>query len=559
LNICFRYQKNAAQSIILLDFPAILCYNLSMENIVSATDFQAQIIQLHKENSELKNAVAELTALVEHYKELWGLAQKHRFGVSSEKGMPGGEQLTLFGETEDTLPAAVQPETEEISYTRKKRRTGKRETDLSALPLETVDYEIPEAERGCPECGETMREIGVDIRDEIKIVPATVIHVQHRRKVYKCAACDKNVGKTPILKAKSPEPPIKGSAASASAIAYIMSQKYLMHLPLYRREKALERQGVYSNRQNMANWAIKVCQDWLEPIYERLKRHLLSQNVLHSDDTGVQVLREPGKPPQGKSAMWLYRTSGCSETPVAIYEYQPDRGAEHPKNFLDGWSGLLHTDGFAGYHSIDNITVVGCWAHVRRKFYEAFQIAKDPDTPAGIGKSFCDRLFKLERKFAKMTPQERFEARLKQSKPLAGEFFAWAKAVKVPPGLAISRAITYLLNQREWLMNVYLDGRTEISNNRGERSVKPFVMGRKNWLFCASVPGVKASAIAFSLIETARENGLKPFEYLKFLLETLPNTTTNHLDGMMPWSDTLPPECKMPQKEDSSDAETERD
>ena len=210
--------------------------------------------------------------------------------------------------------------------------------------------------------------------------------------------------------------------------------------------------------------------------------------------------------------MWLYRTGGDSKTPVAIYEYQPNRSGEHPKNFLDGWCGYCHTDGYAGYHSLKNVTVVGCWAHVRRKFNDAFQITKAPDSPAKIGLDFCGQLFELERKFAELPPEERFKAREDQSKPLAEQFFAWAETVNVPPNLAISRAITYLLNQRKWLMNVYLDGRLDLSNNRGERSIKPFVMGRKNWLFSNSVSGINASAIAFSIIETAKENHLKPFE-----------------------------------------------
>jgi transposase len=517
-----------------------------MENAIAQADLQAQNIQQNRRIAELENTVAELSALVEHFKELFALSQKQRFGASSEKTLPGMEQLSLFHETPAAPPPAAETKTEEISYTRKKRPVGKREADLSALPLEVIEYDVPEEARVCPQCGDAMRGIGVDVRDEIKIIPPQVIHVEHRRHAYKCGHCDKHAAKTPIVKAESPNPVIKGSVASASAIAYVMSQKYLMHLPLYRLEQDFKRQGVAINRQNMANWAIRSCEDWLQPIYDRMKQRLLAHDVLHSDDTGVQVLREPGKMPQAKSNMWLYRTSGDSKTPVAFYEYQPSRDGEHPENFLKGWAGYCHTDGFAGYHSIKNVTVVGCWAHVRRKFNDAFQITKAPDSPAKMGLDYCNRLFALEREFENMPPGERFEARLTKSKPVAEAFFAWADTVCVPPKLAITRAITYLLNQREWLMNVYLDGRLELSNNRGERSIKPFVMGRKNWLFSNSVAGVKASAVAFSIIETAKENGLIPFEYLKFLLEILPNTTTGQLDALLPWSDALPLVCRAP-------------
>ncbi len=513
-----------------------------MKNIDKAASLQEQNAQLNKRVAELENTVAELSALVEHFKELFKLSQKQRFGASSEKSQYA-DQMILFDVPEPAKVAEVQPE--EITYTRKKKSVGKREADLSKLPLEVIEYDIPEEERKCFQCGDTMKEMGVDVRDEIKIVPAKVIHVQHRRKVYKCINCDKTADKTPIVKAQSPEPVIKGSAASASAIAYIMCQKYLMHLPLYRLEQDFKRQGVAINRQNMANWSIQVCGNWLQPIYDKLKQKLLAHDILHSDDTGVQVLRESSKNAQAWSNMWLYRTGGDSKTPVVIYEYQPNRSGEHPKNFLDGWQGYCHTDGYAGYHNLPNVTAVGCWAHLRRKFNDAYQITKAPDSPAKIGLGFCDQLFELERKFAELPSEERFKAREDQSKPLTEQFFAWAETVDVLPKLAISRAITYLFNQRKWLMNVYLDGRLELSNNRGERSIKPFVIGRKNWLFSNSVPGVNASAIAFSIIETAKENSLKPFEYLKYLLETLPNITPDKLENILPWSRHLPAECRV--------------
>jgi transposase len=450
-----------------------------MENTYAQADLQAQNIQQNRRIAELENTVAELSALVEHFKELFALSQKQRFGASSEKTLPGMEQLSLFHAEQAVPPPATEIKTEEISYTRKKRPVGKREADLSALPLEVIAYDLPEDQRNCPQCGGAMKGIGVDTRDEIKIIPPQVIHVEHRRRVYKCVHCDKHAANTPIVKAEGPKPVIKGSVASPSAVAYIMSQKYLMHLPLYRLEQDFKRQGVAINRQDMANWAIRACEDWLQPIYDRLKQRLLAHDVLHSDDTGVQVLREPGKTPQAKSNMWLYRTSGDSKTPVAFYEYQPSRDGEHPENFLKGWAGYCHTDGYAGYHSLENVTVVGCWAHVRRKWGDAFQITKAPDSPAKMGLDYCNQLFELEREFETMPPKERLEARLKFSKPIAEAFFAWAQSVQTPPKLAITRAVTYLLNQREWLMNVYLDGRLELSNNRGERSIKPFVLSQK--------------------------------------------------------------------------------
>jgi len=513
-----------------------------MINTVSAAVLQAQNSQLNKKVSELENTVAELSALVKYFQELFKLSQHQRFGASSEKTADG--QLTFFDAAESATAVTEEPETEKISYTRKKQK-GKREADLSKLPLEVIEHKIPESERLCPDCGEVMRPFGADTRDEIKIIPAQVIHVRHRCHVYKCADCAETTDKTPIIKASMPEPIIKGSVASASAAAFIMTRKYLMHLPFYRLEQDFLRQGVFINRQNMANWSIQVCENWLNPVYEKFKEHLLWHDILHGDETTLQVLKEPGKPAQSRSYMWLYRTSGKSEKPIALYEYQPDRGGEHPETFLKGWQGYLHTDGYDVYHNLEKVIVVGCWAHVRRKFNDAFKITGALDSPAKIGLDYCGQLFALEKKFADMPSEERQKNREKFSIPVAEAFFSWAETVSVPPKLAISRALTYALNQRKWLMNVFLDGRLELSNNRAERSIKPFVMGRKNWLFCNSVSGAEASAIAFSVIETAKENGLKPFEYLNFLLETLPNAKTSEIDNLLPWGEKLPPECRM--------------
>jgi len=330
-----------------------------MKNTTLAANLQAQNTQLNKRICELETTVAELSALVKHFEELFKLSQHKRFGVSSEKTTLGWEQLSLFSETDSPMPVVAEPETEEITYKRRKQK-GKRQEDLSKLPLEVVLHEIPEEQRQCPECGEVMQEFGAETRDEIKIIPAKVIHVQHRQKVYKCGKCAQTSDKTPIVKADMPEPVIKGSAASASAVAFIMTQKHLMHLPFYRLEQDFLRQGVFINRQNMANWSIQVCENWLQPVYDKLREQLLRHDVLHGDETTFQVLHEKGKSAQSKSYMWMYRTSDTSKTPIVIYEYQPDRGGEHPETFLNGWRGYLHTDGYAAYHSINNVTVVGC-------------------------------------------------------------------------------------------------------------------------------------------------------------------------------------------------------
>jgi len=297
----------------------------------------------------------------------------------------------------------------------------------------------------------------------------------------------------------------------------------------------------------MANWMVKASTDWLEPIYERLRTELLKNEALHADETTVQVLREPGRKAVTESYMWLYRTGGDTLKPVALYNYQQTRSSSHPKRFLSGWKGYLHTDGYSGYHSLPDVIPVGCWAHMRRKFDEALKGMEPKEienSAAGKGLDFCNRLFDLERDFKELTPAERLKARLELSRPIADRFFAWIGALNPLPKTLLGKAAHYALDQRKYLMNVYLDGRLELSNNRAERSIKPFVMGRKNWLFCNTPKGAHASSVIYSVIETAKENGLKPFEYLKFLFETMPNTTTDKIDSLLPWSGSLPPECK---------------
>ena len=274
--------------------------------------------------------------------------------------------------------------------------------------------------------------------------------------------------------------------------------------------------------------------------------------MLHADETTLQVLHEPGKSANTNSYMWLYRTSGDTDKHIVLYEYRPTRSGSNAKAFLTGYKGYLHTDGYSGYHNLpEDIVVVGCLAHVRRKFDEALKgLAKEQrkDSAADIGMWYCNALFKLEKKYAPYPPEKRYEARIKYSLPLAQDFLLWAKkeSKNILPKMLTGKALNYLSEQWIYLKNVYRDGRLEFSNNRAERSIKPFVIGRKNWLFANVVKGAKASSVIYSIIETAKENGLKPFEYLVFLLENMPNTTTGKIDDLLPWSDFVPTSCRVP-------------
>ena len=357
-------------------------------------------------------------------------------------------------------------------------------------------------------------------------------------------SCEKNAESVPFVKARMPEPVIKGSFASPEAVAHIAAQKFVMGIPLYRQEQEWERNGVLISRQTMSNWLIRCAENWLKPIYGKLHELLRARPVLHADETTLQVLREPDKAAQSKSYMWLYRTSGDAEHPIVLYDYQPSRSGKHAAEFLRKFQGFLHTDGYAEYHRRlpDGITVVGCWAHCRRKFDEALKA--DPkkgqaSSDSLRGKQFCDRLFELERDFSGLPPDEKRQAREERSRPVMEAFFSWAEKMinTALPKTLLGQAVRYALDQRLWLERVLLDGRLELSNNRAERSIKPFVIGRKNWLFNNTPKGAEASAMIYSIIETAKENNINPFEYLAAVFRQAPNLPTgSSIDSLLPWN-----------------------
>ena len=506
------------------------------------------------EYDSLCKNVTELTAKVEWLMEQFRLAQHRRFGSSSEKSMPDGiEQMNLFNESEVASDILVpEPELVEIEKHYRKRKNMVNADKLPAnLPVEVVEHELSTEEQVCPECEGHLHVMGKEtLRRELKLIPAKAVIVEHIRKVYACRNCEKDECGVPIIKAAVSNPVIKGGFASPEAIAYIATQKFVMAVPLYRQEQELNRLGIELSRQTMSNWLIKATFLWLEPIYDALAEILCMRSVLHADETSLQVLHEPGKPAKSKSVMWLYRTSGDTGNPIVLYDYQPDRKAEHARLFLKKFSGYLHADGYDGYHDLsDNIKVVGCFAHVRRKFDEAIKGLSKKDqsnSTAGIGKRYCDKLFSLERNFAELTAAERFQKRQELSKPVFDEFYEWVGTFNPPPKTGFYTAIVYARNQHEYLGRYLEDGRLEISNNRAERSIKPFVIGRKNWLFANTPRGAKASAILYSIIETAKENGLSPYKFLTYIFTNAPNwdihSNIDNLERLLPWF--VPDFCK---------------
>ncbi|QNU68927.1 IS66 family transposase [Ruminiclostridium herbifermentans] len=522
------------------------------------TNLENQNANLENKNTNLENKNAELTTKLNWFEEHFRLNQHRLYGSSSEK-TARSEQMTLFNEAEalsDVKPQPPEPTIEDISYTRKKKQKGHKEEMLKELPCETIEYKLSEDERVCNTCGEALHEMSKEITKELKIIPPQVSVVEHVRYVYSCRNCEKTGIKTNVVTASMPKRALPGSIASADTIAYTMVQKYMYGIPLNRQEQSWKQLDVDISRQTMANWLISASNRWLTIVYDRMRQKLLEYDIICADETTVQVLNEPGRAAETTSYMWLYRT-GRDGPPMALLEYQTTRARKHAKRFLGDFKGYLCTDAYQSYDGLDGVINIFCNAHARRKFDEALKSlpkeAADKNCVAKEGLKFFEELYKIEKVLHNVSPEERYEKRLEKSKPILDKFYEWLKyqRPRVTPKSTIGQAINYCINHMDNLAGYLKDGRLYIDNNNSERSMKSFAVLRKNFLFCNTQNGATASAVIFSIIETAKENNLKPFEYLKYLLEALPNIDTNSLDEidrLLPWSEHIPEGCKLNKK-----------
>ena len=487
--------------------------------------------------------IEQLHEKVRWFEEQFHLARHKQYGASKERTIK--QQGDLFNEAESIAEEGPVEEAirQTISYERKK--PGRKPIPKN-LPIERIEYRLPEEEQICTACGGHLHEMSEELRHEVKLIPAQVKIVQHARHVYGCRNCEKNGVEVPIKTASAPKPVIEKGLASPSAAAYVMTMKFVEGVPLYRQEQHYARLGIDLSRGVLSNWMLKAS-EWLELIYGRLKQKLLEQEVLHADETTIQVLKEPGRAAESKSYMWLYRT-GSIGPPIVLFEYQPSRAGEHPRRFLEGFKGYLQVDGYAGYHDIPNVTLAGCWAHFRRKFDEALKGLPPQKRKSGSkareALDRINRLFAIERELKRCTPEERLKGRDLKSRPTVEELRKWLDDVStmVLPKSLFGSAVNYGLQQWPKLVRFLEDGRIDVDNNRAERSIKPFVIGRKNWLFANTPRGARASALIYSIVESAKDNGLNPYSYLTYLFEKLPNLDSRdneNLDELLPWNVNL--------------------
>ena len=509
--------------------------------------------------AELKASIASLNALVESLKsdneylknnndllrEENAYLKRKLFGVKSEKMPCSVEQLSLFDEAEQEC----EPEfLEEITYKRaKKKQKGTLEIKLDNLTHVKEDYDIDEKDRICDICGTKMHRVGEEfVRHEVVYEPAKLYVKDIYRKTYECRNCRKR-GKVVMLKAGTPAPVIPHSFTSPSVLSQVITDKFVNHMPLYRQEAEWKRLGLDLSRTTMANWLIIASREYFIPIVNRMHEILVEEKYLHADETPIQVLNEPGKPATSKSYMWVYSSIRESSKPIRIFEYKPDRKAENPQKFLEDFNGTLISDGYGGYNNIEDVINAYCWAHARRKFYEALPAdMKDAsDTLAYTGLKKIAKLFAIEKEIDTFPPEDKVKIRQEKSKPLVDDFFSWCADAqnKSLTRSKIGKAIQYALNLEKGL-RVYLDdGLVPMTNSLDERNIRPFTVSRKNWLFSTSAKGADASASIFSLIETAKANRLSPFDYIEYILEIMPQIDIiqhpEKIDWFMPWSDQI--------------------
>lgn len=502
--------------------------------------------------SEQEKIIAEKDQRILLLEELVRLHNQKRFGASSEKS-PHQQEMFNEAELTDAVEEALNDENdtdnEPESPNPKAQKTGRKPLP-SELPRVRVEHTISADELIC-DCGCQRIEIGEETSEQLDIIPATVQVLVHVRKKYACKQCEGNL-KTAVL---TPQP-IPKSNASPGTLAHIAISKFQDALPLYRQEMMLNRSGIDMPRNTLANWVIK-CGELIQPLVTLMEEHLLNYPILHCDETPVQVLTEPGKAPTTQSYMWV-RVGGPLTQPVRLFDYSDTRSGEFARSLLGEFHErhvqcYLHTDDYAGYNAVcseKSITQLGCWAHVRRKFVDAQKAnnikktSKNKSKNKGSSKAdvainLIGKLYALEKKIKDLSTEERFAQRQEHANPLLKQIRSWLDKTlhnTLPKGV-LGKALSYLDKNWEKLTVYVNDGRLNIDNNPSENAIRPFVVGRKNWLFSATVPGAKASANLYSVIETAKANGLELYRYLKKIFTELPQATTvEAIEQLLPWN-----------------------
>ncbi len=495
--------------------------------------------------STLQGTISENTVTIKNLQEQVEYLTKKLFGTSSEKNRQVEGQYCLFNEAEVEANISFEDVGAVIrEHTRKPKRTLK-ET-FKGLPIREEVIDLPDDEKVCPTCGTDLVYVGRElVRKEFHYTPAKGEIIEIYTNTYKCPEC--TTGNTPeksyeFVKADAPEALIPHSYASPSVVAWTMYQKFQNAMPLYRQEQDWKQLGAELSRSTLANWIIYCAKRYFSPMYEYFHRELLKREFLMADETRVQVLNEPERNPETDSFMWLFRSGEDGLPPIVLYKYYMTRAGYNPEAFLEGFKGYLETDGYQGYNKVSGIKRCCCWAHVRRYFIDAVPGGKEFDIslPAVQGVRYCDKLFEIERKYREKgySFEERYKHRLQDEAPVLEAFWAWLDKQCPTKGSRFYKAVSYVLNRKDYLETYLEDGRCSFSNNLSENAIRPFTVGRKNWLFSESVAGAEASSIVYTMVEMAKANGISIYGYLLLLLESRVSDemTDEELSDLAPWN-----------------------
>ena len=484
------------------------------------------------------------------------LGKQNRFGRSSEK-MEDTSQIcfcevdgtiVFFNEAEAVCDLnAAEPDDLELKSPKQPKRKGKKEADLSGLPVRRIDHYLSEEELEAEFGVRGWKQLPDAISRKYHFVPAKVEVEEHHIGVY-ASKTDEH-----MVKADHPKALLHGSLVSPSLGAAIINGKYVNAVPLYRLEQEFQRYGLQITRQNMANWCIRLAEEYLSVLYDHLHKVLYSYHVIQADETPVLVNHD-GRKAGSKSWMWVYRSGHLyQDRQIVLYEYQQTRNASHPREFLKGYDGICVTDGYQVYHTLEKeleeLTIAGCWVHCRRRFDEALKLVPksyQKESNAFLLMKQIQAIYREEGKLNDLSSDERLKQRQVVIKPLVDAFFTYLKTINVSKKDKFGDAIGYALNQEKYLRVFLTDGDVPIDNNASERAIRGFCIGKKNWQMIDTIHGAKSSAIIYSIVETAKANNLKPFDYVQHLLEEIPKHMNDRdcsfLENLLPWSEKLPVE-----------------
>lgn len=527
------------------------------EEQLNSVDKSFLIQLLLQQQEQLEAITKELHASNEKMQLLMEqviLGKQNRFGRSSEK-MEDTSQI-CFQEVDGTIvffneAEAVydlnekEPDELELKSPKQPKRKGKKESDLSGLTVRRIDHYLSEEELEIEFGVNGWKQLPDAISKKYHFVPARVEVEEHHIGVY-ASKTDEH-----MVKADHPKALLHGSLVSPSLGAAIINGKYVNAVPLYRLEQEFQRYGLQITRQNMANWCIRLAEEYLSLLYDHLHEELYFYHVIQADETPVLVNHD-GRKAGSKSWMWVYRSGHLyQDRQIVLYEYQQTRNASHPREFLKGYDGICVTDGYQVYHTLEKeleeLTIAGCWVHCRRRFDEALKLIPKPsqkESNAFLLMKQIQAIYREEGKLNDLSSDERLKQRQAVIKPLVDAFFAYLKTINVSKKDKFGDAVRYARNQEKYLRVFLTDGDVPIDNNASERAIRGFCIGKKNWQMIDTIHGAKSSAIIYSIVETAKANNLKPFDYVQHLLEEIPkhmnDKDCSFLEDLLPWSEKLP-------------------